>query len=65
MIFKVGSKAYIENNYIFFDDCDDKKGVKELKFLMDSYEVQPRNKFITDKKWNEETSYEGDKKLIF
>ena len=46
----------IENNYVIFDDYDDDKGVKELKFLMDSYEVQPRNTFISEEemKWRNE-----------
>ena len=46
----------IENNYLIFDDYDDEN--KELKFLMDSYEIQEKNTFVSEEeiKWRKELS---------
>ena len=44
----------IEKNYIIFNDYDDEN--KELKFLIDSYEIQEKNTFTTEEemKWRNE-----------
>ena len=50
----------IENNYVIFNDYDDEN--KEFKFLMDSYEIQEKNRFISEEemKWRNEIK-RGDK----
>ena len=40
----------IEKNYIIFNDYDDEN--RELKFLIDSYEVQEKNTFTTEEEMN-------------
>ena len=46
----------IENNYLIFNDYDDEN--KELKFLIDSYEIQEKNTFVSDEemKWRNDLS---------
>ena len=40
----------IENNYVIFNDYDDEN--KELRFLIDSYEIQEKNTFVTSEEMN-------------
>ena len=53
----------IENNYVIFNDYDDEN--KEIKILMDSYEIQEKNRFISEEemKWRE--GLKGGDKIDF
>ena len=53
----------IENNYVIFNDYDDEN--KELKFLMDSYEIQEKNTFVTEEEMNWRNELKRGKKIDF
>ena len=53
----------IENNYVIFNDYDDEN--KELKFLMDSYEIQEKNTFVTTEEMNWRDGLKRGDKLDF
>ena len=53
----------IENNYVIFNDYDDEN--KELKFLMDSYEIQAKNTFVTEEEMNWRNELKRGKKIDF
>ena len=55
----------IENNYVIFNDYDDDKKEKELRFSIDSYEIQEKNTFVTSEEMDWRNKLERGSKVDF